>query len=70
MFFIESERLRLIPLTYNQMLLLKKSRKQLELALGLKSSNMFIDSHHQAELDDAMDNFWLPKLLQYPEHYM
>jgi ribosomal-protein-alanine N-acetyltransferase len=43
MFFIESERLRLIPLTHAQLLLWKESREKMELSMGLNPSNMLID---------------------------
>jgi ribosomal-protein-alanine N-acetyltransferase len=69
MFFIESERLILIPLNYTQLLLLRESREAMERSMGLKPSNMIIDTLYQHELDDALDNFWLPKIQQHPDEY-
>ncbi|NHA07954.1 GNAT family N-acetyltransferase [Mucilaginibacter sp. HC2] len=69
MFFIESERLRLIPLTHHQLQLMHTDRPAMELSLGLNPSAMLIDPLYQHEIDDAMINFWLPKTLEYPEQY-
>jgi len=70
MFFIESERLKLIPLNYTQLLLLRESREAMERAMGFSPSNMIIEPFYQAELIDALDTFWLPKIQQHPEHWM
>ncbi|GAO44711.1 GNAT family N-acetyltransferase [Flavihumibacter petaseus] len=69
MFFIESERLRLVPLNHTQLLLLRESRAKMEIAMGLQPSFMVIDPFYQAELDDALDNFWLPNIQLHPGHY-
>jgi ribosomal-protein-alanine N-acetyltransferase len=69
MFFIESERLRLIPLTHEQLLLLKHDRKDLELSIGLHPSAMVIDAHFQRESNEALLNFWLPYTKDYPDLY-
>ncbi|TSD63478.1 GNAT family N-acetyltransferase [Inquilinus sp. KBS0705] len=69
MFFIETERLKLIPLNYTQLLLLRESREALERSMGLNPSNMVIEPLYQHELLDALDNFWLPKIQQHPDHY-
>lgn len=70
MFFIESERLRLIPLTHQQLQLAHTDRPALELSLGLNISAMQIDPLYQTEIDDAMINFWLPKTLEHTEQYL
>jgi ribosomal-protein-alanine N-acetyltransferase len=69
MFFIESERLKLIPLTYTQLLLLQENREKLELSMGLNPSNMLIDPVWEAELIDAIANWCIPKTLLYPDKY-
>ena len=69
MFFIESERLRMIPLTHKLLQLLHTNRQTMELALGLNISNPQISDFYKKEIDDAMVNFWLPKTLANPEAY-
>ena len=70
MFFIESERLRLIPLTHQQLQLLHTDRATFELSIGLNTSAMQVDELYQHEIDDAMMNFWLPKTLKHTEQYL
>ena len=70
MFFIESERLKMIPLTHQLLQLLHADRSAMELSLGLNISNMQIDPFYKNEVDDAMINFWLPKTLEHPEEYL
>lgn len=67
MFFIESERLRMIPLTHDLLQLLHINRATLEHALALSPSNWLVDEFYQKEIDDAMINFWLPKTLASPD---
>jgi len=69
MFYIESERLRMIPLTHELLQLLHASRQTMELALGLNISNPQISDFYKKEIDDALVNFWLPKTLANPEAY-
>lgn len=69
MFFIESERLKLIPLTHGQLVLLQQSREKLEAAMGLNRSNMLINPTWEAELVDAIANWCIPKTLLYPDKY-
>jgi RimJ/RimL family protein N-acetyltransferase len=69
MFFIESERLKLIPLTYEQLLLLRQSRALMETSIGLTPSNMLVDPLYTNEIADALDNFWLPNALAHPDQY-
>jgi ribosomal-protein-alanine N-acetyltransferase len=69
MFCIESERLRLIPLTHDQLLLLKQDRKELEQALGMQPSAMIIDAYFQQESNEALNGFWLPYTKAYPDLY-
>ncbi len=71
MFFIESERLKMIPLTYEQLQLWHNSgRAAMENALGLNESNWQVDEFYQKEIDDAMVNFWLPKSLANPGEWI
>ena len=67
MFFIESERLKMIPLTQQLLKLLNTSRPVMEQALSLNISNWQVDEFYQKEIDDAMANFWLPKTLANPD---
>jgi len=69
MFFIESERLKLLPLTHQQLLLLKQDRNLMEASLGLNPSAMLVDPLYLHEINDALDNFWLPNTLAYPDKY-
>ncbi|WP_345953341.1 GNAT family N-acetyltransferase [Mucilaginibacter sp. PAMB04168] len=69
MYYIESERLKLIPLNYEHLLLYKNNRPALEKALGLNPSTMVIDAFYKAETKDALQNFWLPNTKLYPELY-
>ncbi|OOQ59182.1 GNAT family N-acetyltransferase [Mucilaginibacter pedocola] len=70
MFYIESERLKLIPLTHNQLKLLHQSRHKMELSMGLTPSNMLIDQIWQDELGDAIENWCIPKTLEHPNNWI
>jgi len=70
MFLIESERLKMMPLTHEQLQLLHAGRHYLERALGLNLSNWKVDEFYQKEIDDAMVNFWLPKTLANPDKFI
>ena len=70
MFFIESERLKMTPLTHEQLQLLHKGRHALEQVMGLTLSNWSVDEFYQKEIDDAMINFWLPKTLANSEKFI
>jgi RimJ/RimL family protein N-acetyltransferase len=69
MFFIESERLKMIPLTHQLLQLAHTNRPAMEQALGLNISAMQIDELYISEAEDAMINFWLPKTIEHPEEY-
>lgn len=69
MFFIETERLKLTPLTHTQLLLVKESREKMEFSMGLNPSNMNIEPMWQAEMVDAIENWCIPKTLLYPDKY-
>ena len=68
MFFIKSKRLRLIPLTHQLLQICVTSRSEMEEAMGLNKSAMQIDLY-QNEVDDAIENFWLPQTLANPGLY-
>jgi RimJ/RimL family protein N-acetyltransferase len=71
MFFIESKRLKMQPLTHQQLQILHNSgRHFLEKELGLKLSNWIVPEFYQKEIDDAMINFWLPKTLANPAKFL
>ena len=59
MFFIDTERLRLIPLTHQLLQLCHTNRAQMELELGLNISNIQVAPFYRAEFEDALLNFWL-----------
>jgi RimJ/RimL family protein N-acetyltransferase len=69
MFFIESERLKLIPLTHELLQLCHTDRATMEGRMGLNISSIQVEQDYQAEIDDAMVNFWLPKTLEHPDKY-
>jgi [ribosomal protein S5]-alanine N-acetyltransferase len=70
MFFIESERLKMIPLTHELLQLLHTDRSAMEVSLCLNMSNPQIDPFYKNEIDDAMVNFWLPKTLANPDAFI
>jgi ribosomal-protein-alanine N-acetyltransferase len=67
MFFIESERLKMIPLTHQLLQLSHTDRPAMERSLGLNISARQIDAFYINEMEDAMINFWLPKTLERPD---
>ncbi|HEY2582056.1 MAG TPA: GNAT family N-acetyltransferase [Mucilaginibacter sp.] len=69
MFYIESERLRLIPLTRELLLLSTTDRPAMERAMGLNVSSMVIDELYIKEFADGIASFCLPKLLEFPDRY-
>jgi RimJ/RimL family protein N-acetyltransferase len=69
MFFIASERLKLIPLTHELLQLCHTNRAAMEQRIGLHVSRMQVTPEYQAEIDDAMLNFWLPQTLEHPDKY-
>jgi ribosomal-protein-alanine N-acetyltransferase len=69
MLFIESDRLKLIPLTHQQLLLCRDDRAVLDKLLGLQASAKQISTSFQQEMAEAMQNRWLPDTLSYPDLY-
>ncbi len=69
MFFIETERLQLIPLTHDLLMLCQQDRAAMETQLGLNTSDMRIDPLYVTELDDALAHFWIPMTAANPDRY-
>lgn len=67
--YIESSRLRLIPLTLDQLLLYKNDYDALCLALGLCPSPIDMEAVFQAEFDDALVNYWIPQTAANQAYY-
>ena len=61
MYFIESIRLRLIPLTTQQLQLHASDYLGLQKSLGLSPRPMKMEEEFQSEFDDALANYWLPE---------
>jgi len=61
MHFIESIRLRLIPLTTQQLQLHASDYLGLQKSLGLSPRLMKMEEEFQLEFDDALANYWLPE---------
>jgi len=68
MFYIESERLRLIPLNTHQLHIYHQS-EALAAELGLSTINIDMEPFFQSEFDDALQNFWLPFVEKNPDTY-
>jgi [ribosomal protein S5]-alanine N-acetyltransferase len=66
---IYSDRLKLLPLTHQQLQLWAKSRIALEKELGLIPNVIQMDDKIRAELEDALLNTWLPGTAANPDHY-
>jgi [ribosomal protein S5]-alanine N-acetyltransferase len=69
MFILETERLKLIPLTHQLLQLWQQDRATMEGALGLTTSQMEIAPEYVTELLDALENFWLPKTAENADHF-
>ncbi|QHT69546.1 GNAT family N-acetyltransferase [Rhodocytophaga rosea] len=65
---LETERLRLIPLDLQNLLLLKKDRASMERNLGLEISKMSFDPQIQEEMAEAID-FWITRVGENEENY-
>jgi RimJ/RimL family protein N-acetyltransferase len=65
---IHTERLRLIPLNLQNLLLLKENRALMEKNLQLNISQQVIDPQIQKEFADAID-FWIVRVSQNEESY-
>ncbi|RIV22529.1 N-acetyltransferase [Fibrisoma montanum] len=70
MFFLETTRLRLIPLTSQHLSLWLRSRTLLERILGLTPEPYDLEPEYYTEVVDALQNYWLPNTERYPSQYM
>lgn len=61
MFYIESNRLRLIPLDTSQLQLHASDYESLQQSLGLIPRTMLMEEYFQNEFNDALLNYWLPE---------
>jgi len=61
MLYIESERLRLIPLDTSQLQLHATDYEALQRSLGLMPRQMQMEEYFQQEFNDALANYWLPE---------
>ena len=61
MFYLESTRLRLIPLNTTQLQLHASDYEALQRTLGLVPRPMLMEEYFQKEFDDALANYWLPE---------
>ena len=69
MFYIETRRLKLIPLTHQLLQFCQADRALMESSLGLQASSMQINPLYKKELQDALTCFWLPQTLKHPDDY-
>lgn len=69
MFYIESERLRLIPLNLHQ-LRIYNTPEALAENLGLKAAKVETEPFFQSEFDDALQNHWAPLVEKNPDNYI
>lgn len=69
MFILETERLKLIPLTHELLKICQHNRPEMEELLGLNISQMQIAPEYVAELLDALEHFWLPHTAANPDNY-
>ncbi len=65
-FMIETERLKIIPLTYEEVILYKSNRNELENNLGLKESN----SQHTGQFIEMLEDKLLPLLKDKKDDYI
>jgi ribosomal-protein-alanine N-acetyltransferase len=69
MFLLESGRLKLLPLNYEQLLLQKNSPNYLAETLGLQMPALNAPVSFLHGLEQARDNCWLPDTQAYPDLY-
>jgi len=69
MFYIESERLRLIPLNLHQLHIYNNPEALAE-NLALKAAKVETEPLFQNEFDDALQNHWIPMVEKNPDDYV
>jgi [ribosomal protein S5]-alanine N-acetyltransferase len=72
MFFIQTNRLRLIPLSYDQLQALSVSRQKLEKLLGLSISDFKLNAPDSflEEFNDVIQHIFLQKVTENPQAYL
>ncbi len=69
MHYLESNRLRLIPLNTQQLQLHASDYEALQRSLGLTPRPMLMEEYFQNEFDDALINYWLPETAANASNY-
>lgn len=69
MYYLESNRLRLIPLNTQQLQLHASDYEVLQRSLGLTPRPMLMEEYFQNEFDDALVNYWLPETAANASNY-
>jgi ribosomal-protein-alanine N-acetyltransferase len=70
MLFLESERLKLIPLTHQQLVQYQADPTAFTQQLALNPSDLQMDELFAAEMNEALHTFLLPNTKLYPDLYM
>jgi RimJ/RimL family protein N-acetyltransferase len=68
MFYLETERLKLIPLDLYHLRLLRQSRALMEKSLGLEPSAMAVDDFTRREIAQALET-WIAQVSNYESEY-
>lgn len=69
MLILHSERIKLVALDYQNLQLWAKNWAEMEKSLGVLPIIPDIDAEYQTELDDALQNYWLPKVAENKTNY-
>lgn len=69
MFYLETERLKLIPLDLYHLRLLRKGRALMESSLGLEVSAMAVDDFTRKEISEALEG-WIDRVSQHESEYL
>lgn len=69
MFYIESERLKLIPLNLQQLRIYNNAEALAE-NLGITTAKVETEPFFQSEFDDALQNHWTPLVEQNSDNYI
>jgi hypothetical protein len=68
MFYLETERLKLIPLDLYHLRLLRQSRALMEKSLGLEPSAMAVDEFTRGEIAQALET-WIAQVSRHEAEY-
>lgn len=69
MLILHSERIKLVALDYQHLQLWAKNWEEMEKSLGVFPLIPDIDADYQAEIEDALQNYWLPKVSENEVNY-